>query len=321
MKNFINIILMNIRHDLQARLNILIAIEVARKYDFVKVSIGYGGVNDDHVNWIKSNLSELDGVNLLVQDSILSRFSWALEIESDWVIFLSDDDPITTNYLDILINEINRSDLSIANIFPKYYALTDGGATEVVELNSIIGDEPFVRFVEYVAGKNAGIRYYSAHRSGTIKSLVKDKILDNFFPSYLDQLIVASSIIDGNSIPCEGANFFVYDYGNWRDLQNSIISDAKFYKEKSMLFYHEIYWIKDYLKLCYNYLDYVNFFNWFKSYVLIRLEYSLAIFNARRAAVTILDCVAENIFNQIVIKYNSVRDCSSRPALLAALEN
>lgn len=319
MKNSTKIILLTCRSDIQARTNILTAIEATNGHENVRLYIAYGGTDELHINWLNCTLPKTNKVQLLIEESMQHRFLWALQHHSEWLIFISDDDAITTNYFTALMNEIDRSDSSIANIFPKYYALHNGNTTDIINLPNIDQDDPFLRLKQYATQTNQGVRYYSAHRSGKIESLVKERMKNNFFPSYTDQLIVASSLIAGKSISNTELNIFVYDYGNWKDLESSILSDAKHYKEKSMILFHEIYWIIDYMTIFNTLLDRADFRTWFKSFSMQRIEHSLLIFKTRQNVISISDEESQFFFKKIKSKYNAIKNSSSKEDLFNAI--
>lgn len=325
MKNFTtNIILLTFRSDFIAKVNFKIALETINNYQDVRLIVGYGGDDITHYNWLNSFKSEqLDckSFELIKEASPSERFKWALNFPSQWIIFISDDDLINSNYLGVFIDEILYADKTISNIFPKYYGLNIGSEVNHIKLHEIIDLNLFDRTQSYINGPNAGIRYYSAHRVGDIKNIIDENYNLNYFPSYLDQLLTLSSVINGKSISCKHPNTLTYNLDNWINNESCIISDSKFYNKKELVFYHEILWMIDYVNILYPHYQEKYQQQWLISYSLKRINDSLDNFMPRFNLILVEVPLAQLILEMINKILVEVTDCSNVEELLIILNN
>lgn len=298
----INIVMLTYRSDFIAKANLKIALETIANYKNARLIVGYGGQDEKHYRWLenlRSYLDEKSSFELIYEISATDRLKWALQFPSEWLIFITDDDIISSNYLSVFIKEIGTVDASVSNIFPKHYGLNSGLDVEYIKLNEVLDLEPFDRAKSYIASPNSGVRYYSAHRVSSINKIIFENFKLNFFPSYLDQLITLSSVINGKSIACGESNILIYNLENWIDVKACIKSDAKLYKIDKMVFFHEVLWTCDYVNLLFPYCGLDRNFNWIKLYCLRRLNDALNTFISRLDLIKINTSQARSILNEI----------------------
>jgi hypothetical protein len=305
------------RSDVIAKVNLKIALETVLNSSNVRLILGYGGDEATHGAWLnnlKFQTEEKYSFELFYETSVAKRLNWALDFPSEWVIFVTDDDIISSNYLSALIKDINCASNTIANIFPRYYGINNESSVEYLRLEEISDSDSFSRAVSYILSSNNGIRYYSAHRVGNIKKLFNEKFTSNFLPSYLDQLITLSTLLEGASISCSEPNILIYNLENWVDAESCIKSDAKFYEIDKMIFFHEILWMTDYVEILYSYCTRDYHYEWIKSYCLSRINDCLNTFIQRLDLININAYQAKAILdeiNHLAILLNDSRNMAS----------
>ena len=315
MKKFdLNIVMLTYRSDLIARQNLSIALETVIHHSNARLIVGYGGVDDEYYSWIhglQCRVDQKSSFESITEVSITERLKWALEFPSEWIIFISDDDIFGANYLSIFIKEIGMADNSVANIFPKYYGINRGSDVEFIRFPNISDAEPYDRAKSFMSESISGIRYYSAHRAKTVKEIIKESHNINYCPSYLDQLIVLSSLVNGKSISCGEPNILIYNMENWANLESCIKSDAKFYKTDKLVFFHEILWVGDYVNVLHPHCTDDLKYEWIKSYCLGRLSVALNTFIPRLELIRLNNLQATAILDEITRLFISISNCQN----------
>lgn len=315
MKKFtLNIIILTYRSDLIAKTNIRIAVETTSQHPEARLIIGYGGNDENHRKWLndlKFELTDKKSIELINEISIQKRMELALKFPSEWTLFISDDDLITSNYLSAFLKEIHNSDESISNIFPRHYGVNNDSETSFMQFNQITDHHAIDRIKNYISSSHSGIRYYSAHRTHNIKDIYDQKIASNFFPSYLDQLITLSSIANGKSISCSEPNTLIYNFENWSTADSCIISDAKFYNNKKMIYFHDIFWMSDYAEIIKPYFSSNIDQQWLISYCLKKLKDSLANFMRKIKLIPIETSEAKLILEKINEMHEEISNCKN----------
>lgn len=303
MKSFdVNIIMLTYRSDFIAKINLKIALETINHYSNARLILAYGGDDDYHFNWlsnIRNQMNDKSSFELTFDISLKDRMKWALDFPSNWIIFVSDDDIISSNYLSALINEIEIADDSISNIIPHSYGLARGSNVEYIKLDNILDLNALDRAGLLINSPHIYLRFYSAHRSNNIKEVVREKIESSYFPSYLDQLIILVSILNGKSISCNESSVFIYNIENWMNLEACIRSDSKAYAVNKMVFFHEILWICDYINILHSHCIEKSQYEWIKSYCLSRINDALNSFIPRLNIIDINQSQAKLILDEI----------------------
>jgi hypothetical protein len=320
----INIIFFTYRSDFIAKANLKIALETIINHSNARLIVGYGGKDKLHQAWLENFKSQIDNkksFELINEISLTKRMKWAVNFPSEWIIFISDDDPITSNYLSSYINEIKNADKSISNIFPKYYGLNNSSEIKLIKIDEITESNLIDRTQSYINGKNAGLRYYSAHRYGVINDIINEKFSLNFFPSYLDQLITLSSIIKGKSISCTEPSILTYNQDNWSTQESCIESDSKSYNNKEMVYFHEIFWISDYVNILIPYYKEKSHHAWIAKYCLKRLEDALQIFLIRLKLIPISISQSKFIIEATESLYTEIIACQNTYQIKIAIDN
>ncbi len=315
MKNFdINIIILTYRSDLIAKINFKIALEAIMYYNNTRLIVGYGGNDSEHYAWITSLSSQLidkSSFELISEISGSKRMKWALEFPSEWLIFITDDDLISSNYIEAYIKEIAMVGDDVANIYPKYYGLNFDGNIEYREFNTIVDENPFNRAKLLINSSYTGVRFWSAHRAIGIK-LIYDQNYDfNFSPSYLDQLMTLSTVLNGKSISCKLPNLLIYNIENWINEESSIRTDSKYYKNSKMVFFHEILWATDYINIICLYCAESFDYQWIKLYCLSRINDALNSFISRMNIIEISKLQVKSILDKINELASSVSNCNN----------
>ncbi len=281
----INICFFTRRQSIEASINLVNLFEVSRKLD-IQVLIAYGGPQKSTEFYsLKENIKffndEKERIHLFCNESSNERMKWVYSFESDWIIFVSDDDSFTTNHIPTLIGEIRNAKETTSHIAPQAYFLTDKGKTRVQPIEQIFAENPLDRVAILLEQKFQGLRFYSALRTEHAKKITLELIQNDFLPTYTDQLIVFYCAIKGNFSVAKNFSCLIYDISSWSTEEAAISSDLNGYKIKNSIIFHEIYWIRDYFRCLKNLDLQLDFFGFFREYCLKMIDRSIRLFNPR----------------------------------------
>lgn len=287
----LNIIYMTRRCDRQAQLNLQSILHTAVSMN-VALSIGYGGDNKDYATYINNELTKINDDNkqrirLLVEPDSSTRLRWAYEIETQWVLPVSDDDVFTNNHPETLAEASSKTNGDeISNILPAAYIINQGINYSFFRPPIISDDNKYNRLASFLTAKYTGLRYYSVIRRDVFINVFECFKNDNFWPSYCDQLVGFQSAIRGKSIYADRVSFLVYDVTNWSTLDVSIKSDSAFYRKKPSVLLHELFWIRDYRRLLEGETPPDEFLKFFTDYCSSRVRQAVSLLDRRKSLIS-----------------------------------
>lgn len=286
------IFVMTVRDDFQATANISNLFEFSCNCG-VLVLVGYGGKNDSHFAELGRRAEFYNGlgaeIKLYQHESLIERLAWATGHQIEWVLFVSDDDPVTTNHAESYLNFIENPENDLSNIsavVPKTYFVTSNTQLKIYEPENFIHESPEGRLRQLLLAPYVGIRFWSAYRTESIRRTVEESFEHAFMPSYFDQLLVFSASLKGDSVNHGGVGGVFYDLSNWATPENAIRSDLRFYANPGSVLFHEIYWARDYRRLLSHLDPEPEFVQFFKNYCLSRIDQSLLVFPLRVSILT-----------------------------------
>jgi len=300
------------RSDVQAKLNLINLIEAVKIFDDTILTIGYGGNQSEHYRWIESRAKEViqSRIYTLNDCSVRNRYNWSLNHLSDWVFFVSDDDPFSSNYIVEMIETIRSAHPAAISVRPTYYLINN--ENEVKIHSSLIYPEPELhrKITAILDDAETGIYYYGAHRYEVVRSIFSEtRLKSGFLPSYLDQVLVFYSGVRGDILLTKNPTVLVYDRSNWTSPQRAVLSDLRSYASKISIFIHEIYWLREYLDCLIGiHLDDESL-RLMRDYSLVRLSWAIKMFDARieacpEVSANLLSELKGAIFN-ILLSLNS----------------
>jgi len=244
----INIIFLGYRHDQRAYLN-LNSILPYLKIDTVILSVAYGGSDSAFIKYIGDICARNPrNYRYFIDPDPMTRLEWSLGIKSRWVLFVSDDDCFTCNHIAAILNASQTADcheLNVVNILPNLIVLNNSKSLEVFQPEILIDNDPWNRVEKFLNIKHVGQRYYSMHRYESFNEVLIPQIRLKLARSYIDQLLVLNSAINGKSIRAKELSVLVYDNTNWDGRRASMVSDLRTYRKPLSILLHELYWMRD----------------------------------------------------------------------------
>jgi hypothetical protein len=276
-----------------ASINLANLIEISRHQD-INILIAYGGETESSdFSYLKEKINFFNKgnnrIHLFCEECPNDRMEWLFSYESDWIIFVSDDDPFTTNHITTLLEEIKTSEDHVTHIAPQAYFLLNQHQTRIHEVKPIAAENPFERATILLNEKFQGLRFYSALRTQHAKKIQLELIKNRFVPTYSDQLIIFYSALKGNFSVARNFSALLYDMSNWSTDQATITSDLKGYSQKTSLLFHEVYWIRDYFRCMKGLNPPSEFFAFFKEYCIKMLAKATHLFEKRYTLIKISD--------------------------------
>jgi len=219
------------------------------RYSDVVLTVADGGNDSTLRDWIKDR--GYHDVRYQAAECMRKRVVMALALPSAWTLFLSDDDPFTIDYLDLLVAGARRAERAVAVVAPSHYLAFDGGyLTGTRTSPSILDETPAARlFSMFKARETTGALFYAAIRSEVVNRWSEFLAERPFVPGYSDQLLTALAAVSGNVTPSELPIVLARDESNWNTPERTIRSDASLYPSPDMSFLHELFWVADLVEL------------------------------------------------------------------------
>jgi hypothetical protein len=320
-KNSLMVFIPTIRSDLQAAINISNLFEFSSMTK-VSVLIGYGGDNLEYFNSIQIRADFYNSIgakiSLFNHTSLFKRFEWAFGHQKTWVLFVSDDDPFTTNHLESYRTFIESplTDLTnVTSIIPNSYFITNH--KDMICYKPVCYDDSSTeaRIKKMLSTPYNGLRFWAAFRTESIRERITEAVKNRFMPSYFDQLLVYSACLEGISVRHEGVGGIFYDNVNWATYERANRSDLRSYEIPTMILFHEVLWLNDYIRLLGERTISEEFFRFLRSYCLNRIGHSLQSFHDRASMLLVSQTstsqVIEQSFQSLVSIRTSLENCHS----------
>ena len=287
----VNLVLLTVRHNLLAREIIDAAMRATVAYPGVCLSLAYGGVDAGHGEWLVTQCAAwqaLGGdVRLMQHPDIELRLQWALASPQDWVLFLSDDDTFDLNYIGSLVRRVAVAGPEVAIVAPMLYLGVAAGRTLTRRVEPIGGPvaDRLAKF-EARADLRGGplLRHApTGHREGLLRGDGEDA----HPPSYVDQLLTARSILQGELVVTDEPSIQVRDESNWDGMNAVARSDARFYPEAAMVLFHELLWAADMIRLFRPHPEFVALQEGLRQWMRTKLTHQVHAFGRRREVLCI----------------------------------
>ena len=249
----INLVLLTVRDNLLAREIIGAAMRATVSYPGVRLSLAYGGVDAAHREWLAAQCAATQAqggeVRLMQHPDIQRRLQWAMASPQDWVLFLSDDDAFSVNYIGSLVRRAATVGPEVAIVAPMLYVGVTAGHTKTRRVEPVSG-QVADRLEKFAARADlTGLLYYALHRRETVRDSFEQLAKMPHTPSYFDQLLTTRSILQGELAVTDESSMLVYDESNWVGVDACARSDARFYPQPAMVLFHELLWTADMIRL------------------------------------------------------------------------
>jgi hypothetical protein len=320
-KNELMVFVPTVRSDLQAILNISCLFQIS-SVTKVTILVGYGGDNLDYFNNLCLRASYYNGlgadISLLSNPSSFERFKWAFSHNKDWILFVSDDDPYTTNHIENYRNFIENpnDDLSnVTSVIPNMYFVYNDKGLICHETHGYDDTCVETRLKKLLSAPYNGLRFWSAFRLDSIRDRISEAVKYQYMPSYFDQLLVYSACIEGISVRHRRVGGIFYNDSNWSTPEIANRSDLRSYSKPVMILFHEVLWLSDYIRVTKHLNISNNFFIFFKSYSQSRIGHSLRSFEARASLLLASQKCTQNIlkrsFESLITIKSDIDNCNS----------
>jgi hypothetical protein len=250
----VNIVLLTIRDSMIAREIILSGAHAASSLQGLRFTVAYGGSNDKHREWllkIQSDVSSKGGdLTLILIADPDERLKRAIVAEKNWTIFISDDDPPSTNFLRVLAEKTKNAPQGTTLIAPKYYLGFTDSETILRTSIAITGATPRARIESLLTRQElAGVFYYGAHLTSCVTRWLDFFSQRDPIPSYADQVLSYLSVLSGEVHLADENAVLLRDESNWVGIESCTRSDTRNYSAAKMVAFHELFWVSDTINL------------------------------------------------------------------------
>jgi hypothetical protein len=245
----INICFMSYRQTTEVLLNLSNLLELSKHLN-VSLYIGLGGkYSGNFLEAIERRVAFYDptstSISIFVNESPKARLAWMLSHDSEWIIFVTDDDSFTTNHVLSLIEGANSATDGVMSVVPQLYFMVSGHQGRIYQPSELTQPTASARLAAILNEKFIGLRYYSAIRAHIVKAIFTIFSTRPRYPSYLDQLVVISAAMNGFSTRTKTLSGLFYQIDNWATTSDAIASDLKSYVNPLSVVFHESYMFCD----------------------------------------------------------------------------
>ena len=221
-------------------------------------------------------------IEVLFEKSSALRIKWAFNKKYEWMIFLSDDDPFTTNHIENYVEKISDTNIDfsdVTNVTPLFYTLISKSSIEIFQPITLVDGNPLDRIKMLLCESHIGVRFYSAYRIQAIRKVFQS--IDIFSPSFIDQTMCFEAAKQGKSISCDGFSTVLYDHSNWLTPLHALKSDLRGYKNPGSIFFHEVYWMREYVRSLDSMQLSADFIEFFKAFVQTKISHAISLYDFR----------------------------------------
>jgi hypothetical protein len=256
----VNLVLMTIRFDDKARSIIQAGALASQQNPGVRLTVADGSMDPQKAQWIEA-LAQSTGADIaLVQcEDIRERLQVAVQDGFEWTLFMADDDPFTTNYLQAFIDKASTVGQEVSAIAPSIYLGLFGHSTVTRTIEPLVEITSAERLAHlYNQNLVQCVLYYSLMRTGVIQQWLAHLQAKAVTPSYTDHLLTSLAAASGAVVLVDDTTVLVRDESNWATTGQCVLSDARFYPQKGMVLFHETFWVTDLVRLLAQRSDFVH---------------------------------------------------------------
>lgn len=174
------------------------------------------------------------------------RVFLAAQLETEWILPLSDDDPYSVNLIRgayDMSRTVSSDTMAITPYAYLYYLPTQ---FNLFRLQDIDEEQQGVRLLSlYRQAHLNGILTWSMIRRKPFLEWLEFLRTKTICPTYADQLLVSYLAMKGKIIASKEKSFYGKDDWDWYPQQRAIIKDSGSYPNAFLALFHEIFWISD----------------------------------------------------------------------------
>ena len=244
----VNIILPTIRFLPVSQDIILHLLRFGEANDDVHVTIADGQENEEKRAWICGIAKQLEKTGRFtyigLKDST-ERVYRAAQVETEWALVTSDDDPYSVNYLRCGCEAVRRSTPAVtAMVSPTYLCYS---ATQFYHHRFQPVKEPDQcgRLHSLFQQGQNGLFMFGVMRRPLFLDWMEFLRARPIMPSYSDQLLVSYLAMKGQILPISEECAYLKDESDWHDPQRAIMKDARSYPAPFLTLFHEVFWSAD----------------------------------------------------------------------------
>lgn len=215
----------------------------------VHLTVADGQEDDYKKEWIlreTGNLAANDRLTCIGLKDARQRLLRSVQLESEWILFLSDDDPYSVDFIRTMCSESRTASSDTMAVVPSTYLSYSSAQIHLFRLQNIVEQTQEARLLSL---------YQQAHLNGilTCAMMRRKSVLEwldflsakAIWPTYADQLLVSHLAMKGDIVASKEESFYAKDQRDWHDPVRAIIKDSGSYGEKHLTLFHEIFWISD----------------------------------------------------------------------------
>jgi len=174
------------------------------------------------------------------------RIFLATELETEWILQLSDDDPFSVNLISGASSMSRTVSSDTMAISPYAYLSYSPTQLNLFRLQDIEEEEQEARLLSlYKQPHLTALLWYSTIRRKPFLEWMEFLRTKTIMPTYSDQLLISYLAMKGKIVASKEKYFFAKDDRDWHDPRLAIIKDSGSYPNKFLTLFHEIFWISD----------------------------------------------------------------------------
>ena len=244
----VNVILLTIRFLPVTRDIIHHVVGAAEDAMDVHVTIADGQDDDQKKEWIVRQTRNLAGEGRFTYIGLkdpTQRLLRAVQLETEWILPISDDDPYSINFIRSICGEARIASSDTMAVAPYAYLSYSPRQVMLYRLRNIEEQEQSARLLSLYTQQLHGSLYYSVIRRKAYVAFLEFLRTKTIPPTYGDQLLVSYLAMKGKIVASKEESFYVKDDRDWHDPQRAIIKDSGSYPNKYLALFHEIFWMSD----------------------------------------------------------------------------
>lgn len=244
----VNIVLPTIRFEAVSKDIITHLLRVGETHDDVHVTIADGQEDDEKRRWIceRATLVEKAGrFTYIPLKDPTERVYRAAQVETEWILPISDDDPYSVNYLRAACDAARGAALDASALLPRTYLCYSSAKLYHHQFQAIRDSDQYGRLIALFKQGQNGLFIWGVIRRRLFLDWMDFVRTKPIWPSYSDQLCVSYLAMMGKLEPMAEECAYLKDESDWHDSQRAILKDARSYHDRFLTVFHEVVWSAD----------------------------------------------------------------------------
>ncbi|MCP9470687.1 MAG: glycosyltransferase [Nitrospira sp.] len=244
----LNILLPTIRFSAMAKDIIIQLLRAGEENRDVHVTIADGQEDEEKRRWILASAAPLSKDGRLTYIGLkdpTERLCRAVQIESEWVLLVADDDLFSINYLRCALDAARTAAPAVTAFVPRLYLSYSPKVHLLYRLKPINEPDQCGRLTSLFTQGHNGLLTFGVMRRRLFREWMDFVRTKPIWPSYSDQLLVSYLAMKGWLLPMAEECAILKNDGDWHDPPRAIRKDARSYQEEFLTLFHEVFWTAD----------------------------------------------------------------------------